>query len=411
VSARRKLKERADVLSGSESPALTPQETDAAIFGFDRAETGKLNARPISIFEIYPDALQPRRAIPSPVRLHWDGRPSTTAALFSHWHLLAKDERGQDFSIEPYILAMGEVTRPEKVGPIDSALLDVIELAANIRSNGLTNPITVVRAQQSYRLETGERRWLAYHLLYLMFENEQDTWGRIPARVVDEFSVWRQAGENNARANLNAVSKARQLAILLMSLHGRLGAHFLSYDEIVTPGGYDRLFYAQVAEGQGSNAFPVPHGYGETVLNAMGLKQHSQIREYRDLLRLPDEVWRLADDLNWTQGKIRDLKRKSGGDNKLLISLATKQAKDEGYKVGILVEDLPPLPQISQTQPEGVLLSADNKKRLHKMWRFAERVGERKRKLSQSEFIEIKMVRDWLTELERAARERLKDQE
>jgi ParB-like chromosome segregation protein Spo0J len=390
---------------------LTTEETAAAIFGsIADVDAGRQVARPINIFEIYPDPLQPRRAVPSSVRSHWDGRPSTTAALFSHWHLLAKDERGQDFSLEPYVLAAEDVQRPEKIGPVDLALMDVAELAANIRSGGLINPVTVVRAQQSYRLETGERRWLAYHLLYLMFENEQDTWGRIPARVVEEFSVWRQAGENNARENLNAISKARQLALLIMNLYERQGVRFASYDEMVQPGESDRMFYSQVGEGQGSNARPIPYGSGELILNAMGFKQPSQIRECRDLLRLPDEVWQIADDLHWTQGKIRELKRRSEGDDQKLISLAVKQAEAERYSVGIVVEDSTPLPRKAKKQPDGVFLSAENKKRLHKMWRLAERVGEARRKLSETEKYEIKMVIEWLTELQRLAGRQQKEE-
>lgn len=408
MSANKRRQNRDNVFgSGS---VLTTEETAAAIFGsIADVDAGRQVARPVSIFEIHPDPLQPRRAVPSLVRSHWDGRPATTAALFSHWHLLAQQERDQDFALEPYVLASDEVLRPDNIGPIESSLLDVAELAANIRSHGLTNPITVARSQQVYRLETGERRWLAYHLLYLMFENEQDTWGRIPARLVDEFSVWRQAGENNARANLNAISKARQLAILIMNLHERQGTRFLTYEEIVPPGGSDRLFYSQVSVGQGSDGYSIPYGSGELVLNAMGLKQPSQLREYRDLLRLPDEVWQIADDLNWTQGKIRDLKRRSDGNDKLLISLAVKLAKAERYQVGISVEDLPPLPQKASPQPEGVVLSAENKKLLYKMWRLAERVGQGRKKLSEREKWEIDVVMKWLTDLQKAAARQQKE--
>lgn len=404
-----KRRQNRDNVFGSSS-VLTTEETAAAIFGsIADVDAGRQVAKPISIFEIHPDPLQPRRAVPTPVRSHWDGRPATTAALFSHWHLLAQQERDQDFALEPYVLASDEVLRPDKIGPIEASLLDVAELAANIRSHGLTNPITVARSQQVYRLETGERRWLAYHLLYLMFENEQDTWGRIPARLVDEFSVWRQAGENNARANLNAISKARQLALLIMNLHEQQGARFRSYDEVVQPGGSDRLFYAQVSAGQGSDGYSIPYGSGELVLNAMGLKQPSQLREYRELLRLPDEVWQMADDLNWTQGKIRDLKRRSNSDDKLLISLAVKLAKAERYPVGISVEDLPPLPQKAPPQPEGVVLSAENKKLLYKMWRLAERVGQGRKRLSEREKWEIDVVLKWLTDLQKAAARQQKE--
>jgi hypothetical protein len=200
VSNRRHHRQESNVFDSS--GIVTSEITDSAIFGsIAEVDSGRQVAKPISIFDIYPDPLQPRRAIPSPVRGYWDGRPSTTGALFNSWYHLAVEERREDFKIEPYLVALDEVERPEKMGPIEAGLVDILEMAANIRSNGLTNPITVANTGTAYRLETGERRWLAYHVLYTYFEHEQDKWTRIPARVVDGFSVWRQASENNARAN------------------------------------------------------------------------------------------------------------------------------------------------------------------------------------------------------------------
>src|SRR5262249_36018206 len=143
-----------------------------------------------------PDPLQPRRAIPSPVRIYWDGRPSTIATLFDTWFRMAVDERGKAFDIESFLRGLDDAPRPEedeKIGPIYASLTDLLDMAANIRANGLTNPITVANTGNGYHLETGERRWLAYHILNLYFEDEQDKWNRIPARVVEDFSVWRQA--------------------------------------------------------------------------------------------------------------------------------------------------------------------------------------------------------------------------
>jgi len=257
VSNRRR--DRQDVFDSG--GIVTSEITDSAIFGsIAEIDSGRQVAKPISILDIYPDPLQPRRAIPSPVRIYWDGRPATTQTLFDAWFRLAVEERGQDFRIEPFLLGLDEAPRPEKIGPIDAAFIDLLEMAANIRANGLTNPITVANTGSGYRLETGERRWLAYHILCTYFENEQEKWGRIPARVVDGFSVWRQASENNARANLNAISKARQLAILLMDLYqSQMGEKFRTFEQLVGQGECDRAFYAQVADG---NVYPTLKGTG-----------------------------------------------------------------------------------------------------------------------------------------------------
>lgn len=385
---------------------LSLEQTDASIFGsIAEVDAGRQVARPISIFEIHPDPAQPRRAVPSPVRPYWDGSPATVGELFSHWYGFAIQERGEEFALEPFLLAQDEAARPERVGPIEASFMDVVELAANIRANGLAHPIAVARVGDGFRLETGERRWLAFHLLYLSFAGERKQWERIPARVVEHVDVWRQASENNARANLNAIGKARQLAILLMDLYRRQGIAFTAYDQVVAPGGSDRAYYAQVADG---SRFPVPRGSGEAMLNAMGFKQPSQLREHRALLHLPDEVWRLADDLNWTYGRIRDLKRRAGEDDRLLVSLAQREAARDGYSVGIPTLDSPTPPPEARETPENGLLALENRQRFRRLWKLASRVGQAGFSPSRRDLDEIRYMREWLDELEQIARGRLK---
>ncbi len=207
-------------------------------------------------------------------------------------------------AILPYVLADDDIPRPIEAGPLQTTFVELLGLAASIRRDKLTNPITLVRYNDGYLIETGERRWLAYHLLHWVFP-EDDQWTRVPAHTVEQFDVWRQATENTMRQNLNAIGHARQLAILLMDLYRQMDATFQSYDELVAPDGCDRLYYAQVADG---NEFRIPRGKGEMLLNATGLKNEVQLRQYRNLLRLPDDLWIKADDLNLTEGEIRKLK-------------------------------------------------------------------------------------------------------
>ena len=405
MSSRRRSGREANIFDSG--TVLTPEETASAIFGnIADVDAGRQVAKPINILDIFPDPLQPRRAIPSPVRTYWDGRPLTTSALFNSWIHLTKEERGDDFNIEPYLVALDEAPRPERVGPIEASLVEILELAANIRSNGLTNPITVANTGNGYRLETGERRWLAYHILYTYFEDEQDKWGRIPARVVDGFSVWRQASENNARANLNAISKARQLAILLMDLYQRQrGEKFHTYEQMVGQGECDRSFYAQVADG---NLYSTPKGSGEAVMTAGGFKTSSQLREHRDLLRLPDEVWRVADDLNWTQGRIRQLVRQSEGNDKTLISLALKQASTDGYRIGIATAPSPTLPPDEPIEMDDSPFSDQTFSRFRKVFSRVKAIGEGTRRASDMDIWEIQKMREWLTEVEKIARINMK---
>lgn len=273
-------------------------------------------ARPVDIGSIWPDRSQPRRAVPLRARRHWDGDPRHVAQLFDGW--LAELRR------DGVALDLGELLRqrhwpeglddtpdeggeswnwPEEAGPLVAALSGLVRLAVNIRQTGLTNPITVARAERAFLLETGERRWLAFHLLQMHFPDEN--WSHIPAHLVERVDVWRQAGENSARRDLNAIGRARQLAILLMDLLRERGHSFLDFDEILAAGGSERDYYAQVADGQ---EFRIPRGEGERLLNAMALNSPTQLRQYRALLRLDDERWRDADERNLGEGEIRRLK-------------------------------------------------------------------------------------------------------
>src|SRR5690606_35218201 len=122
------------------------------------------------------------------------------------------------------------------------------------------------------------RRWLAHHLLGIITGDA--SWQIISARVVEQSSVWRQAGENSARADLNTISKARQFALLLMDLYQQPDSAnmFQDYDACVPPGGCDRAYYVQVAD---SVHFRIPRGKGEQMLNAMGLKGRAGFSRYR----------------------------------------------------------------------------------------------------------------------------------
>lgn len=259
----------------------------------------------INVFDIVPHPLQPRRAMPSSVRYLWDfdiTRNGMTR-LFTEWLKLSAAEAGvlhEDMVqfIESRIMS-GDVDEDVElpIGDIGTNLINLASLAGNIKANGLTNPIGVYRNGDYYQIETGERRWLAFHLLDLV-DVDNDGWQKIPARVMDDFSVWRQAGENNTRSDLNAISKARQFAILLMDLYG------VDKFKQVHEFNHEQDYYAQVADG---NIYRIPRNKSERLLSAMGLKHPRQLRYYRGLLRIPADLWIEADDNNWTEFKIRSI--------------------------------------------------------------------------------------------------------
>ena len=300
---------------------------DSALFGAIQAiDANRQSASPISIFEIKPDPRQPRRTIPFVVRTGWSGKLEDMASLFNRWAELVSAERGgTPFEIAPYLDATQDIQRPDEIGPLEDALLTLIELAVSIRNDGLTNPITVAPLGRQYQLETGERRWLSYHLLFLHTQDQK--YAKIAARTVERINIWRQAAENNARANLNAIGKARQFAVLLMDLlETKRGDRFNPIDQFER----EQDFYAQVADG---DRFTVPRNTGERLLAAMGLKNTKQLRDYRALLKLPHPVWQIADDLNWTEYAIRSLREQAEDDPTKLILLAVSKARQVGYTV------------------------------------------------------------------------------
>lgn len=282
------------------------------------AEVGRNRIKVVllPIETIYPDFAQPRRAIPSTIRNYWTGNTDAESInqMFTLWLREVQIER-KGVALDLYGYLVGEVTDrapaqleenlsqvTTKLGTLEAALLRVVVLAASIRRDGLTNPITVVQRNDIYVIETGERRWLAYQLLRWFFA-EQTEWMRIPARVMEKASIWRQATENNVRADLNAIARARQLALIVMELYREQGKSFRPF-EIYK---HEQAFYAQV---QDPIQHKVPYGKGELVLNAMGFENKSTIKRYRDLLSLPPDIWTLADDMNIPESVLRQMVNK-----------------------------------------------------------------------------------------------------
>ncbi|MEL6406725.1 MAG: ParB N-terminal domain-containing protein [Chloroflexota bacterium] len=298
------------------------------------------------IESIVPNAMQPRRAIPAVVRHHWSGLSDAESigAFFELWLDEIKSERQELFKdatpfpltahLESLSTARGQQLQQENdleqispskaMGPKEGALMPIVELAASIKRDGLINPISIAQKDLLWEIETGERRWLAYQLLNWREGAGNDEWERIPARrVSDGISIWRQATENNTRSDLNAIASARQFALLLMALRvEEKGDQFNGFDAFE----HEQGFYAQVKDG---NAHGVPYGKGEMLINAMGISDVGQLRHLRRLLRLPQIVWTLADDLNWSENFLQ--KNIISTDETETIRNGVKAALNAGY--------------------------------------------------------------------------------
>jgi len=306
-----------------DAPSL--EDATDEIFGIQSfPDTPTIKVKFVDIDLIYPDPEQPRRTIPSDLRAEWNPETDIVQDLFELW----LEYLDPEFNLEAYLrdgrtsraVESDEDDNPYEPTPIQESFIRLLDLAAAILREGLTNPITVSRYNRDYLIETGERRWLAFHLLktYCRRDDDED-WSKIPARIMPDRNIWRQATENNARLNLNAVSQARQLALLTMDIYGK------DQFQPITDFDYEQDFYAQVSDGK---QYPFPSNQIELLLKAMGLNNPTQLRQYRAILRADRGLWQKADDENWTENAIREVMRNQNlEDGVTTVTRPKKQKK------------------------------------------------------------------------------------
>ena len=253
-----------------------------------------IKAKPIDIFSIRPSPSQPRRVVPSAYR------GGSVMEQIGRWLADVEGTSGRGLALQQMIKGEMELRSLDSAQGDDALLaeelplLRLADLAASIRQDGLTNPITVVKSGDAYVIETGERRWVAYHLLHEYIEGGD--YAAIPARRMAELNLWRQASENTARDALNAIARARQIALLLMDMHG--WGNFAPIESFK----HEQDFYAQVADAE---RWRIPYGQSEQLCQACGFENASRIRQYRALLKLNREQWTLADDSDIPEFELR----------------------------------------------------------------------------------------------------------
>ncbi|HHP7245596.1 MAG TPA: ParB/RepB/Spo0J family partition protein [Elainellaceae cyanobacterium] len=287
-------------------PEVDIQAVDDAAFGTGGLQpSGKrITGKPVDIYKLRADVTQPRRTVPLSVRGDWDGTADEVEELLNRWGDAVKKEYGKP--ILPHLVVRGLIDEKnpidvdEKTQPITSRYVDLLKLAASIRRDGLLNPIQICQEGTGGQIIAGERRWLAHHILHL-YDDDIEKWSMIPAVQTDKPDVWAQAAENGARVELNAIERARQLALLLMDMY-QDEFNFDTYEDIVKTGVSDRTFYAQVADG---NEFPVKYGKMTQILGARGGWSRKNVQRYRDLLNLDDKNWSYADEKNWSERRCR----------------------------------------------------------------------------------------------------------
>lgn len=329
------------------------QDKDSFLTELDAATYGKLgaidNSRIVAegylLSELQPDPQQPRRVLPSAVRRMVDiyNMPAT----MERWHHTAEREMGRSIPLRDLVEGKVEDGQFDTEGidydhyPVAASFLGVTQLAGEILRDGLTNPISIHRHGREFMINKGERRWFAFHILYGLYGSR---YIRIPARE-ESPSVWSQASENMSREDLGGVALARQFALLLMSFYpeqpwGQVG-------DFITDEGCDRLFYAQVQDGE---EWRIPKNKGQQIASAMQASATS-LRAYRQILGVPDAIWLEADDKHWSTHRLRewivaDNKEKNPpapkpferkvplpapAENNHTVAAATVSGEDDGY--------------------------------------------------------------------------------
>lgn len=242
---------------------------------------------------VRPDPVQPRRVLSESIHLRFHNNHVTpTQALRELVQIvqIAARQRGRPFNSVIELLPNADEEREEEtavtLSPEEQLLHDLVNLAVTIRDDGQVNPLTVVDVSQGvtrlFRIETGERRYWATWLLRDFIPNYTGD-GTIPCIIIPEkqSSVFRQAKENTARSGLTAIAMARQVALLLLAVHGyELPAYAVSHD-----------FYRQAL----NLDLRSKREYTDAILSAMGGIDKRRLHQYKSLLHLSDEALELAD--------------------------------------------------------------------------------------------------------------------
>jgi hypothetical protein len=322
---------------------------DSAIYG----EAEGLRVEYLNLLLVYPDPVQPRRILPERIyQQFWAGRLTQTQALKELVSLaqIAARQNARPFnSVTDFLNSEDEeeTANTPSLSHEEQLVKDLVNLSATIRDDGQVNPLTVVDVSDGtsiqYRIETGERRYWATWLLRDFFPGYNHD-GKIPCIVVpaDKASTFRQAKENTARAGLNAIAMARQVALLLLTVHG-----YEIPNEAVSMG-----FYRQALELD----LRSKREFTADVLSALGGIDKHQLKRHKALLRLCDEAVETADRHNIDEIKLYYATQLDDDDQVELIrqivqlGLTTKQVKDIVEKGGNVAtnsdeDNIPRLPK------------------------------------------------------------------
>ena len=281
---------------------------------------------------VRPDPLQPRRVLPDRIYQAFHAERMTPSQSLRELILIAQvtaRQQGRPFNNVLELLGNPDEEESREdlppLSPEEQLVRDLVNLAMTIRDDGQVNPLTVVDVSQGvtrqFRIETGERRYWATWLLRDFIPGYESD-GMIPCIVIppESASAFRQAKENTARSGLSAIAMARQVALLLLYVHG--------YEMPTGPVSGD--FYRQAV----NLTLRDKREYTANILSAMGGINRKQFSRYKALLRLSDDALEMADRFSVDEGRLRYVVQLEADDQIEMIrqivqfSLTRKQVKD-----------------------------------------------------------------------------------
>lgn len=258
-----------------------------------------LQVEHIHIEMIRPDPANPRRVLPQQIYEAFHNqqiRPDQAIRRFIDYTKQIAKQHGRGFSGVLDLLPGADEKEESNLTPEESTLRDLVVLASTLGGDNQVNPITVIEIRQgtgsTYLIETGERRYWATWILRELPGYDGD--GTIPClNVTGKQSVFRAARENTSRSGLNAIATARQIAILLLSIH-----------DVEPPmGPVPNDWYRQALEVD----LRGKRDYTSDILSAMGGINKVALSKYKALLNLCDDVMEIADRYNVDEFRLRPI--------------------------------------------------------------------------------------------------------
>ncbi|MEL6403349.1 MAG: ParB N-terminal domain-containing protein [Chloroflexota bacterium] len=200
----------------------------------------------------------------------------------------------------------------------EQQLLELLQLAQTIQQNGLINPLIVIEMSDdmhsTYRIVAGNRRYWAIVLLRHFIPNTDDLLDVIPCRVIsdDTTVVWQQAVENTARADLNAVATACQLAILLFEANEHtIPEGLISYDF------YRKAFNLDLRSHHAQQ-------YKKRIYSAMGGIKRARFSQIKSLLKLTPSALQYGNEQNTPSTILEKLCQLNDEEQKTIVADAIR---------------------------------------------------------------------------------------